>query len=235
MIHYIYKTSDDEGNFYIGRHSTTNINDGYLGSGTWVRKHVDKNNLQKTILEFCESFDELIEKEQSYIAEYFNDPKNKNFNNNSVGTAVGLDNISHRDDVKKKARERMLRNNPMKNGHSLESREKIRLSVLGENNPFYGKQHSDDTKKRIGKKNKGKIWSDNQRKNLSEVRKKQFNGEKPAYLIFAGHSEESKEKIRQSSLKRDKIECPFCKKLAAPHVAKRWHFDNCKQKTEMGI
>ena len=27
-----------------------------------------------------------------------------------------------------------------------------------------------------------------------------------------------------------KIECPYCLKQIAPHVAKRWHFDNCKLK-----
>jgi len=37
MKHFVYKTyREDTGEYYIGRHSTVNINDGYFGSGGWV-------------------------------------------------------------------------------------------------------------------------------------------------------------------------------------------------------
>lgn len=235
MFHYIYKTIDKNGKYYIGRHSTHNLDDEYMGSGVWVRKRKDKTNLKKIIIEFCDSFDDLLIKEQIYITQHIDDPYNMNFNNSSVGAATGLLNISHRVDVKEKTRKRMIENNPMKKGHSTESKEKIRQSMLGANNPFYGRAHTEDTKKKIREKNTGKVWNDDQRKNLSEVRKKQFGGKKPSYLFCAEHSEETKEKIRQSALNRKKLSCPFCHKLFAPHVAKRWHFDNCKHKTEMGL
>jgi len=37
MHHTIYRTSSKSGKYYIGRHSTNNVNDGYLGSGNWVK------------------------------------------------------------------------------------------------------------------------------------------------------------------------------------------------------
>lgn len=230
MFHYIYKTFDEKGNYYIGRHSTHDLEDGYIGSGIWIRRCKDKTKLEKIIIEFCDSFDDLLQKEQNYIAECIQDPNNMNFNNSSIGASVGLLNISHREDVKEKLRYRMITDNPMKKGHSKESKEKIRQSTLGDKNPFYGKQHSTETKKKIGEKNSGRVWNEEQRKNLSEVRKKQFGGQRPSYLFCSEHSEESKEKIRNSALNREKICCPFCRKLAAPHVAKRWHLDNCRNK-----
>lgn len=235
MFHYIYKTMDKNGKYYIGRHSTYDLEDGYVGSGVWVRKHKDKMNLEKIIIKFCDSFDDLLLKEQTYITQHIDDPNNMNFNNSSIGAAVGSLNISHRDDVKEKNRRRMITNNPMKGGHSEETKEKIRQAMLGNKNPFYGREHTEETKDKISKKNTGKIWNDDQRKNLSDVRKKQFNGQKPSYLFCSEHTEETKDKIRQSALNRKKVSCPFCKTLSAPHVAKRWHFDNCKQKTEMGL
>ena len=45
-------------------------------------------------------------------------------------------------------------------------------------------------------------------------------------------TDEHKEKIKAglTGKPKTKIECPHCQKLAAPAMAKRWHFDNCKDK-----
>jgi ferredoxin-like protein FixX len=235
MYHYIYKTVSESGLYYIGRHSTLNLDDEYLGSGIWIRKQKDKKKLKKTILEYCDSFEELLEKERRYIQECINDESNMNFNDSSVGAATGKLNISHRLDVKEKLRKRMTEDNPMKKGHSDEAKEKIRHSMVGELNHFFGKSHSQSIKKMIGEKNKGKVWTDEQKQNLSELRKKQFKNQKPSYLVCVSHTEETKDKIRQSALNRKKIECPYCKMLCSPNTAKRWHYDNCKQKTELGL
>ena len=57
--HFIYKTTNVlSGRYYIGMHSTSNLDDGYLGSGNRlklaVRKH-GKENFIREILEYCES------------------------------------------------------------------------------------------------------------------------------------------------------------------------------------
>lgn len=40
----------------------------------------------------------------------------------------------------------------------------------------------------------------------------------------------AKIKIGLTGKPKAKIECPHCQKLASPAMAKRWHFDNCKDK-----
>lgn len=71
--HYIYKTTNlINGKFYIGMHSTDDLNDGYIGSGKrlWrsIRKH-GKENHKKEILEFLPDRKSLSEREKQIINE----------------------------------------------------------------------------------------------------------------------------------------------------------------------
>ena len=46
MKHFIYRTTNLlNGKFYVGRHSTTNMNDGYFGSGIVLKKAIEKYNV----------------------------------------------------------------------------------------------------------------------------------------------------------------------------------------------
>lgn len=70
-IHYIYKTSCDVTNrYYVGMHSTNDLNDGYMGSGrrlrASIRKHGEDNHT-KEVLEFYDSRELLIEAEKKAI------------------------------------------------------------------------------------------------------------------------------------------------------------------------
>ena len=70
-IHYLYKTTCKvTGRYYIGMHSTSNLEDGYLGSGKRlrysIRKHGEDNH-EKEILEFFDSRELLVEAEKSAI------------------------------------------------------------------------------------------------------------------------------------------------------------------------
>ena len=65
-LHYIYKTTNLlNGKYYIGMHSTFNINDGYLGSGKRLWYSINKYGKQNhkiEIIEFCDNRDELKKK-----------------------------------------------------------------------------------------------------------------------------------------------------------------------------
>ena len=64
MTYYgIYKiTNLVNGKMYIGQHKTTNIDDGYMGSGILIQaavKKYGKENFRKEWIQFCESEDEM--------------------------------------------------------------------------------------------------------------------------------------------------------------------------------
>jgi hypothetical protein len=85
MKHFIYKTQHVNGKYYIGRHSTDDINDGYVGSGRWPKSIKDKSTLTREILEYANSADEVKELERKYLAEHFGKPNCMNLTNDPVG------------------------------------------------------------------------------------------------------------------------------------------------------
>jgi len=70
-IHYLYKTTCIiTGRWYIGMHSTNNLEDGYMGSGKRLRfsiRYHGKDNHVKEILEFFDNRELLIEAEKKAI------------------------------------------------------------------------------------------------------------------------------------------------------------------------
>lgn len=73
LYHYVYKTKHKNGRYYIGRHTTPDLNDGYLGSGVWVSGIKNKKDLVKEILHYTHSTQELKQLEEQLIAQHYND------------------------------------------------------------------------------------------------------------------------------------------------------------------
>ena len=70
--HYIYKIHRDDGRYYVGMHSTDDIDDGYFGSGKKITRSIKKHGLEKhkkEILEFCASRDDLKSREKELVNE----------------------------------------------------------------------------------------------------------------------------------------------------------------------
>lgn len=85
MKHFIYKTTHVNGKYYIGRHSTEDIHDGYIGSGRWPRSIKDKTSVQREILEYADNEDHLRQLEQQYLHEHFGKPNCMNMTPDAVG------------------------------------------------------------------------------------------------------------------------------------------------------
>lgn len=68
--HYIYKITRDDGKYYIGLHSTDDLDDGYFGSGKRVTRSIKmhgKDRHVKEILEFLPCRETLKAREQEIV------------------------------------------------------------------------------------------------------------------------------------------------------------------------
>lgn len=96
--HYIYKTTCKvTGKFYVGMHSTDNLEDGYIGSGKRlgysIRKHGIENH-EREILEFLPDRSSLKNREKEIVNEQFlQDPLCMNL---QIGGGGGFINEEHR-------------------------------------------------------------------------------------------------------------------------------------------
>ena len=73
VYHYLYKITNIINNkFYYGVHSTRNLNDNYLGSGTYLHKAYKKygiNSFNKVILEYFYTEEEMLQREFEIVNE----------------------------------------------------------------------------------------------------------------------------------------------------------------------
>ena len=229
MYHFIYKTKSKSGKYYIGRHSTIKLDDGYFGSGKWIRSIKDKFELTREIIEYC-SEETLLDREQYYLSENVGKENCMNFNLSPVGFSSGALNPAHTQEEKKRRSLRALGdNNPTKRP---EVRKKMSDSQKGRPSPQKGKPMSEEGRKNISKARKGIKYSEEGRKKLSESRKKDFALGKIILPDFTGktHTEEYKNKMREYFHNRPVKECPHCNKNFHPATYGRWHGDKCKFK-----
>lgn len=71
-FHYIYIVVRFDGKYYIGMHSTDNLEDGYFGSGKYLRRSINKHGIEKHtkhIIEFLPNRQALREREMELVNE----------------------------------------------------------------------------------------------------------------------------------------------------------------------
>lgn len=155
--HYIYKTTCSiTGKFYIGMHSTDDLNDGYVGSGKilWhsIRKH-GKENHHTEILEYLQSREELKLREAQLV--------NHELLNNSLCINLKLGGeggweYHNKDSAYKQARVNgaiAANKSESKRKKASESGTKVwkarHAAGLHDYATFTGKKHTEDTVKRM--------------------------------------------------------------------------------------
>lgn len=160
--HYIYKITCLKNNrYYIGMHSTDNLEDGYMGGGKRIKNSVKKHGKDahiKEILEFFENRELLRQREIELVnEELLKDPMCINLQQGGGG-GFPIDPqsiINIREGASKNLKNRW---------NDTEYRKKICI-VLKENNRlahingkcnydnFKGKKHTDESKDKIGRSN----------------------------------------------------------------------------------
>ena len=164
--HYIYKTTCNvNGKYYIGMHSTENLDDGYLGSGRRLWNSINyhgKENHKKEIIEFCLNREDLKQKEKEIVnVELINDHFCMNL---QLGGGGGFINEEHMMKVSKAGNKEFLekmQDDEYRKEFSKkmsESNKKQFLDGRREKIYFYnwsGKTHSQETKKKLSEIKKG--------------------------------------------------------------------------------
>ena len=176
MFGYIYKITINnpesrfDGCYYIGQHESPKIDDNYYGSGVLIRQYIKKHGivgLTKEVLTICYSPEELNLEEEKAVDTLFNE--DSIFNGGKCLNLKEGGQYARASDI---------------------ARLKMSLRTSGENNRFYGKHHTEETKAIISEKAKGANNGMYHKTHTPEVKEKLRQ-----LKLGTHHSEETKEKF----------------------------------------
>ncbi len=212
MHHYlIYKiTNKINGKVYIGKHKTTNVNDGYVGSGKYLHRAINRHGIENFEKEILFQFDneaDMNVKEAELVTEEF--CLREDTYNIALGGKGGWD--------IKKSKTAFLGKT-----HSKETKEKISKAsknrIVSPETREKIRNHNRTNEKRkesISKAFKGISKSEDHKSKIS-------NGLKEYFKNNPGHG--------PKGVKKPIVACPHCNKQGSPNNMIRWHFKNCKNK-----
>ena len=169
--HYLYKTTNLINNkYYCGMHSTSDLEDGYLGSGLKLRYSIrkyGKENFKLEILEFFDDREKLIEAEIKLITEeLINDELCMNLMNGGCGGSQSPEKLNNWIQAMAQGLRNKWKDPEYRIWMSAKSGEhmkKYHKEGKIKYDTFTGKEHTEETKEKIGKANsikqKGKLNS----------------------------------------------------------------------------
>ncbi len=140
MFHYVYKVTNlISGKYYIGAHSTSDLDDGYFGSGIQIKNAIKKygiENFKFEILEKFETREEAFCREAEIVTEEFvNDQQTYNMTPGGLGSIVKT--AKWKQQVSNKLKGRVF---------SEEHSRKKSLAQTGPKNHRYGKANPNNPK-----------------------------------------------------------------------------------------
>ena len=196
MYGYIYKTTNlFNGKIYVGQHRAKKFNPNYYGSGVRfsnVFEKYGKDSFTCEVLEWCETEDELNEKEIYWISKLNSTDKSIGYNLMSGGYKIR--GIEHSEETKEKISKAKTGITPNRDSWipTEETKQKI-SNTLKEfykthDNPRKGVHLSDETKEKLRQVNLGKTYSE-------EVKDKHRN--RPAWNKGIPMTEEAKQHLRE--------------------------------------
>lgn len=155
MYHIVYKTTlVSTGEYYIGKHTTKDLNDGYRGSGRWVVVQ-PKTATRTEILSMHASEAEALAAERVLVDQHLGDPLCRNMTRGGRGSMAHLrgrkptpeENAQRSASLKKTLASR----DPEKTAAWREalSRPCPAKGLPGERNPFWGKRHSPEARAKM--------------------------------------------------------------------------------------
>ena len=232
MYLFIYKTTHISGRYYIGRHQTDNLNDGYIGSGKWVTSIKDSSSVSREIIVEAKDFAELCQLEEHHIALHFNDPLCMNYIKGSNGWTSEDATASNQTRIKNGTHNflgpenNLNRTNPFLGGKIQRESNRNRVSAgthnfLGDNNP---------SRKRV--KDGTHHWLGNSQQKRDQAQKQVTDGTHP-FLGGEMQRASAYQRLENGTHPSQFIwHCSHCDKSGRGlGPFKQWHGDNCKSKS----
>lgn len=224
MFYYMYKiTNKVNGKFYIGIHKTSDLDDGYMGSGVILKKAIKKygiENFEKTILEYFDSAELMYEKEKQIVDQEF--LQREDVYNVMRGGHGGFDYL--------------ISSGKHYNGgpQSLEAREKIsnslkEYSISSDGLKRYASHSNEMTRS-------NPMFSIEAKEKVSNALKQHMKTEDHKNAIsksLLGKSKKYPSSRKSRVVEFNDVECPHCQKVGKSNIMKRWHFGNCKSFTSV--
>lgn len=203
--HLVYKvTNAVNGKIYIGKHSTKNPYDKYMGSGKRLWCAIKKygiDNFTKEILYCFNNEKEAYLKEEELVTQEFID---RNDTYNMVIGGHGFSSLAVKGE-----------NNYMYGKHlNQETKDKISKANSGKNSWWYGKHHTQESKDKMSKASKGRIFTEEHKENIS----KSHIG-KPGPWLGKHRSAETKEKLSKANKGKPG---PWLGKQRNPETVEKW-------------
>ena len=142
--YYVYKIANlANGKIYIGKHSTNNLEDGYMGSGVVLHQAYQKYGLEcfsKEVIQFYISEEELNRGEIYWIARFNSTDPNVGYNRTFGGDG----------------------------GLTAETRQKISEACKGRPSPNKGVPMSEEQKRKLSEAHKGRAFSEEHKQKLGK-------------------------------------------------------------------
>lgn len=226
QYHFIYKTTDTRnGNFYIGMHSTDNLNDGYVGSGKRLKKLIykyGKEIFNMEILEFLPNRQLLKLRESEIVnSDLLLESKCMNLKPGGYG---GFSNEEHQlkcsQAAGKKHSKRLLEDEEYRKNYSEKQSQNGKKrykekNLKGFTFDWTGKKHSEETKSKMSEIKKGSglgqknsqfdtIWitKENRNKKINKVELKTYlnEGWKRGRIIVYDNSKNKSSKLTENDV-----------------------------------
>lgn len=149
--YYIYITTNlVNGKKYVGQHYGE-LDDSYIGSGNTFKKAIAKygrENFKKEILEICSSYDDMNEAEKRWIQK-LNAVRSKEYYNIATGGYNSNPCAGMSPEAEQARRKKLSEAAKGEKNHFYGQRH------FGADHPFYGKHHTEESKKKMSEAKKG--------------------------------------------------------------------------------
>ena len=188
MKRFVYKTTNLlTGKIYIGQHSTKNIDDGYLGSGVYLKKafkKYGKENFKCEIIAYVDGSKEDLDHAEEFFIKHHKNTVGWDMMYNTTERARGVD--CHTEETRKKMSE-------AKKGVKLSEEIRKKMSEAKK-----GVKLSEETRKKMSESLKGRQFSEETRKKMSESLKGNQNAKGNQSRKGCHLSEETRKKMSEA-------------------------------------